>query len=107
MTARSCRFELRLTKEEQNDLKERANRAGLSKADYVRKAITGKEIMEAPPADVPLLIREVRRVGSNIDRILKFVNSRGFLNIADLREALDDNRAVEKMISQAYGAAWQ
>ena len=63
MAVRNCRFELRLSQEELNDLTEKADRAGISKADFVRKTIKGKTIKEAPPVDVPLLIREVRRVG--------------------------------------------
>ena len=54
------------------------------------------------PADVPLLIGEVRRVGYNIDQILKLANARGMLDVPRLRKALDDNRAVERMIADAY-----
>ena len=107
MAIRNCRFELRLSRRELNVLTEKANRAGLSKADFVRMTVEEKEIREAPPAEVPLLIREVRRVGSNIDQILKFANTRGYMDVGDLRKALADNRKVEKLISQAYGVAWQ
>ena len=70
----------------------------------MRMAIAGKEIREAPPADVPRLIREVRRVGTTLNQILKIANSRGMLEVPDLRKALEDNRAVEKMIVSAYGS---
>jgi len=103
---RNCRFEIRLTKDEYYDLTRKARKAGMSTASFVRMAIAGKDVMEAPSADVPLLIREVRRVGSNIDQILKIANSRGLLDVPELRKALAENRAVEKMISQAYGVAW-
>ena len=107
MAVRNCRFELRLTKEEFYDLSKKARKAGLTTSGFVRMAIAGKDVMEAPSADVPLLIREVRRVGYNIDQILKIANSRGLLDVPELKKALADNRAVEKMISQAYGAPWQ
>ena len=106
MAIRNCRFEIRLTKDEYYDLTRKARKAGMSTASFVRMAIAGKDVMEAPSADVPLLIREVRRVGSNIDQILKIANSRGLLDVPELRKALAENRAVEKMISQAYGVAW-
>lgn len=106
MAVRNCRFEMRLTKDELYDLTKKARKAGMSTASFVRMAIAGKDVMEAPSADVPLLIREVRRVGSNIDQILKIANSKGLLDVLELRKALADNRAVEKMISQAYGVAW-
>ena len=97
---------MRLTKDEFYDLTKKARKAGMSTASFVRMAIAGKDVMEAPSADVPLLIREVRRVGNNIDQILKIANSKGLLDVPELRKALADDRAVEKMISQAYGVAW-
>ena len=107
MATRNCRFELRLSREEYNELTRKARKAGLTTASFVRFAVAGKDVMEAPSADVPVLIREVRRVGYNIDQILKVANSRGFIDMPELRKALADNRAVEKMISQAYGVSWQ
>ena len=66
-------------------------------------AVAGQEVHEAPSVDVPILIREVRRVGSNIDQILKIANGKGLLEVPDLRKALEENRTVEKMIANAYG----
>ena len=53
-------------------------------------------------AELPLLIREVRRVGYNIDQILKRANAIGLLDVPQLRKALEDNRAVEKLIVNTY-----
>ena len=103
MAKRNCRFEVRLTKDEYSNLTKKARRSGLSTGAFVRMAIAEKEIHEAPPVDVPRLIREVRRVGSNLNQILRIANSRGLLEVPDLRKALEDNRAVEKMIANAYG----
>ena len=107
VATRNCKFELRFTKDELSELTRKARKAGLSASAFVRFAIAGKDVMEAPSADVPVLIREVRRVGYNIDQILKVANSKGFVDMPELRKALADNRAVEMMISQAYGVAWQ
>ena len=49
-----------------------------------------------------MLINEVRRVGYNIDQILRMANARGMLDVPKLREALTENRKVEKMITAAY-----
>ena len=104
MIKRNCRFEVRFTKEEYSNLTRKARRAGLTAGAFVRMAIAEKEIREAPSADVPRLIREVRRVGSTLNQILKIANSRGLLEVPDLRKALEDNRAVERMIVHAYGS---
>ena len=69
---------------------------------FVRSAVSGAEIKESPGADIPKLIYEVRRVGINIDQILKIANTKGLLDVPQLRKALEDNRAVERMIVDAY-----
>lgn len=107
MAARTCRMELRMTKDEYDVLKEKAGRAGLSLSAFVRKAVAGKEIAESPPADVPTLIREVRRVGFNINQILRAINGKGFLDEPELRRALEMNRSLELLISNSYGASWR
>ncbi len=103
MARRNCRFEVRLTKDEYYELTKKARKAGLTTGAFVRMAVAGQVVREAPSADVPALIREVRRVGSNIDQILKIANSKGLLEVPDLRKALEENRAVEKLIANAYG----
>lgn len=99
---RNCRFEVCFTKDELSDLTKKARKARLSTGAFVRRAVRDLEVKEAPPADAPMLIREVRRVGYNIDQILKIANTKGLLDVPQLRKALADNRAVEKMIVDAY-----
>ena len=41
-------------------------------------------------------------MGYNIDQLLKRANSIGLLDVPQLRKALEDNRAVEKMIVDTY-----
>lgn len=103
MAKRNNRLEVRLTKEEHNDLTRKARKAGLNTSTFVRMSIAGQEIRESPGADVPVLIQEVRRVGSEIDQLLKIAISRGLPEAAELKNALDSNYAVEKMIFEAYG----
>ena len=104
---KTCRFELRMTRDEMQELTRKARKAGLTKGAFLRAAIAGKRIHEAPSADVPTLIMEVRRVGYNIDQILKLANARGLLDVPRLREALENNQKVEKLIATAYGLSWQ
>lgn len=107
MPKRNHRFEVRMSKDELTNLSRKARKAGMSCGEFVRKAIEGKTIMEAPSVDVPILIREVRRVGYSLNEILKNAYSRQLLDAPQLRKALDDNRTVEKMIAEAYGQKWQ
>ena len=48
------------------------------------RILNGAVVKEAPPAELPLLIREVRRVGYNIDQLLKRANSIGLLDVPQL-----------------------
>jgi hypothetical protein len=93
---------LRFTKNEMDALTKKARKTSLSREGYCRAVLNGSEVKEAPPADVPTLIQEVRRVGYNIDQILKLAHAKGLLDVPRLRKALDDNRAVEKMIVSVY-----
>ena len=103
MPVREYIVKIRMTKEEYRCLKDKAQKAGMTAAAFIRMAIAGAEIHEAPPVDVPFLIREVRCVGNNIAQILRIANTKGLLVVPDLRKALEQNRAVEKLIAGAYG----
>ena len=62
MKKRNCRFEVRFIKDELSDLTSKARKARLTNAAFIHRAVCGAEVKEAPPADGPLLIGEVRRV---------------------------------------------
>ena len=99
---RNCRFELRLSKDELADLTKKARKAKLTNAAFIRRAIRDLEVKEAPAVDVPYLLNEVRRVGYNINQILKIANAQGLVDVPQLRKALDENRRVVKQITEAY-----
>ena len=105
MTTRTCRFELRLSRAELNDLTKKARKARMTNAGFIRRAIREQEVKEAPPVDVPILIREVRRVGYNIDQVLKIARAQGLVDVPQLRKALEENRALVKKITNVYAMA--
>ena len=99
---RTLEMKIRFTRGELDALTKKARKSGFSREGFSRRILNGAEVKEAPPAELPLLIREVRRVGYNIDQLLKRANSIGLLDVPQLRKALEDNRAVEKMIVDTY-----
>lgn len=99
---RTLEMKIRFTRAELDALTKKARKAGLSREGFSRRVLNGAQVKEAPPAEVPLLIREVRRVGWNIDQLLKRANAIGLLDVPQLRKALEDNRAVEKLIVDTY-----
>ena len=60
------------------------------------------EVKEAPPVDVPVLLRDVRRVGYNVDQLLKVANSQGLVDVPRLRVVLDEVHEAAQAILRAY-----
>ena len=80
----------------------KVQRTNLSISEFVRKMAAEQVIREAPHADVPLLIREVKRVGNNINQLLFLANSKGFFDKAALHAALKELCEVANLIFDAY-----
>ncbi len=99
---RTLEMKIRFTRGELDALTKKSRKAGLSREGYCRRILNGAVVKEAPPADVPALIQEVRRVGSNLNQILKRANSIGLLDVPQLRKDVADLRTVEKLIVDAY-----
>ena len=102
MRKRNCRVEIYFTKTELETLTKKVRRSGLSREGYCRRILNGAVVKEAPPAELPLLIREVRRVGYNIDQLLMIARTKNWLVVKELEKALESNRAVEKLIVDTY-----
>ena len=99
---RNCRFEVRLTKDEYYELTKKSRKAGLSAGAYVRHAIAGTEVREAPPADIPMLLREMRRIGYNVNQTLKRANSTGIVDMPQFRKDMSELRKATELITAAY-----
>ena len=102
MRTRNHRVVFYLNDKEFEAFEQKAKRSSRSREAFIRKAIEDVQIKELPPADLHKLIWEIRRVGNNIDQILMIANSKGILNIPDLRKAIDDLRETEKLIVSQY-----
>jgi hypothetical protein len=99
---RNCRLEVCFTKDELSSLTKKARKAHLSNGGFVRHAVSNIEVKEAPPAEYYDLIREVKRIGSNIDQLLKLANAKGLLDVPAIRKALEQNRATEQMLWDTF-----
>ena len=102
MKTRTKAYLVRLTDEEFAFVTEQAQRTLLSREEYTRKSILGKTINEAPPADVPQLIREIRRVGQNVNQLLLIANNFGERDPILLAETMKDVQAALSTVIKAY-----
>jgi hypothetical protein len=98
-------MKIRFTKGELDALTKKSRKAGLSREGYCRRVLNGSEVKEAPPADIPVLIQEVRRVGCYMDQILRLANTKGVPEVPQIRKALEKNRAMEQRIAEVYTTA--
>lgn len=99
---RTCAMTLRFHRSELEALTQKARKANMSRESYCRAVLNGSEVKEGPNADVAQLINQVRRVGYNIDQILKIANGQGLVDVPQLRKALEETHQVAQQIIKAY-----
>ena len=79
-----------------------AIKSRLSRSEFIRRLILNCKIKKAPPVDYFTLIAELRRIGSNINQVLKVAYTKDLVDVPLLRKALDDYRKTEQMIWKAF-----
>ena len=99
---RPLRIDVYVSKDELDKVKLNAKEAGLSVGEYTRKLYNGDRIVVAPTADTLELIRQVKRVGSNLDQLLHKLNAFGIAHGPELDECINQVRETIRVIYQAY-----
>ena len=79
-----------------------AIKSHLSRSEFIRRLILNCKIQEAPPVDYFTLISELRRIGSNINQVLKVAYTKDLVDVPLLRKTLDDYRKTEQMIWKSF-----
>ena len=93
---------LRLTELEMQTLTDKAKKAGMSREQFCRSILDGAEVREMPNIEYRQFIRELRRIGSNIDQILRIAYTKAPLQVPDLKKALSNLVELEDRISEVY-----
>lgn len=99
---RDCSILLRFTREELDALTEKASRTNYSREEFCRRILNGCTLKEAPPVEYYALIREVKRLGSNINQLLVIANARGYWQSRELRAALDEYHHLVALLWDAF-----
>lgn len=84
-------------------LNRKARTARITTSAFVRSAISGTEVYEAPTVDVMCLLRELRRVWYNVNQILRRANSSGIVDMPRFRKDMEEVRSAAEAITKAYG----
>ena len=101
-----------LNKDEYEKLCDLSRATGVSKSKVIRLLITMCMLKEAPPADYPKLIRELRAVGNNLNQLLVVARARGWNNQKEISSVLSsvletENKIVSEFTSEQDEVPWQ
>lgn len=79
---RTKQVKIMLTEKEYDDFREKAFKSRQSVAEVMRELAKGKEIKEAMTAEKVALLRDISRVGNNINQIAQLCRKEGVLEYA-------------------------
>ena len=102
MRKRNNSINVRLNDTELEKLNEKVFKSGLSREAFIRNVLNGVEIHTAPPVDFFNLIREIRRVGNNINQLVHYANGNGFVESKKLSEHLTELDGIEKELWKSF-----
>ena len=93
---------IRFTKDELDSLTKKSHKAGLSRESFCRHILNGAVVKEAPSIDNAKMLMELRRIGYNLNQVLKKANSIGLLDVPELRKVVNEVRLATESILDAY-----
>lgn len=93
---------LRLSKDEFDRVTELAKTTTLSREEFIRQALRGAAIRASPPAEYGEIVRELRRIGSNVHQILLKARTLGFVDEPMLRESVNSIQRMDRMFTDSF-----
>lgn len=95
---KSCRVYLRVTPSELNELQKKAKQAHMSVSSYIVYLSENKKITVAE--NLPELLLEITRIGTNINQIAHVGNSQKYVNKQQLDEVLNLLKDIESIMQR-------
>ena len=102
MKKRTHEIKIRFTAEELEELNAKVKQTLFSREEFCRRAITDKEVKQAQSADIPILIRDIRRAGYNVNQLLKIAESTHLIDAPQMRKALVQTYLAADAVVNAY-----
>ena len=81
-------MKIRFTKDELESLTKKSRKAGLSREGYCRRILNGATVKEAPSIDSMVMLRELKRIGYNLNEVLKKANAIGLIDVPEMRKSV-------------------
>lgn len=101
MRRRNIPFLFRLDQKEADAFRERVQKSGLSKEAYIRQAISGKVPKEAPPPDYYAMMKELHRIGNNLNQIAKKAHTLNVIDVQRYDRAMREFEKAVRLITEA------
>lgn len=102
MRVRERQIKIYTTFEEYKDIKQRADKSGLTMSDYIRNRSVGYELKEKPPLEFYEALKQVRAVGNNLNQIARLANATGMIDELSCKKQLDTLNQLIIEIKKEY-----
>ena len=103
VNTKNHRFEMRMTEADYAELSRQSERTKRSRSEIMYSAWKRLTVCEAPTADYFTLITELRRVGTNLNQLVKTANAVGFIDAPLRRKLVDELHRTDSMLWEAIG----
>ena len=97
MRNRNVAILFRLNRKEAEALDKKVKKSGLSREAYLRHLISGVVPRDAPPPDYYSMMRELHRIGNNLNQIAQKAH---ILNVLDVQRYDRDMRMFEDTVKK-------
>ena len=92
----------RVTPNECKVIRAKAKKSGLSMSEFIRRSLNGQKITTAPPVDFYTLLWQIKRIGSNLDQLLRKLNTYGIAYSIELEKCEDDIKEMKRLLIETY-----
>ena len=101
MNNRTIEIKVRLNQKEADVLNERVKKSRLSREAYLRHLINGLMPQDAPPPDYYAMMKELYRIGNNLNQIARKAQTLNMIDVPLYKKAVGEFEAAVKKITEA------
>jgi len=101
MRKRNVPIMFRLNRKEAEALDKKVKKSGISREAYLRHLITGVVPKDAPPPSYYSMMRELHKVGNNLNQIAQKAHTLNVIDVKRYDEVVREYEAVVKLIMEA------
>ena len=101
MRKRNVHIQFWLDRKEAEHLQKLVKRSGLGRETYLRQLIRGVVPRDAPPPDYHAMMRELYRIGNNLDQIAANAHTLQVMDVQRYDEAVKEFRDAVRTITEA------